>query len=288
MADRVWADVLVGRLTSLGDARTSGCLHVPGRPGGQVYLVQGRVGAAETPAVPTAQALLLRGRIDRPDELTEVDPGDPADQIELVDRIDLWREQVHAGPEQAARAAHHQVDRLLTDGLVPQARLEAAVRAATVDAVTSLGLSARDATSGLTFEPQERHPFGEVRPVEVPDVVRDVAACTGVLRQIAAVVSRADALGRTTSLPGPRLRLSAAQWELVRTVDGVTEVATMAWLLGRTVITTVVEAYRLVRLGVLTVIDPDGSPRAPVSGADGRPASRPELSFLRSRTDPGP
>jgi hypothetical protein len=91
--------------------------------------------------------------------------------------------------------------------------------------------------------------------LEASLVVAEVARRIAILEQLRAAVAPETLLTRASRLPQQKVRLSAAQWDLIRTTDGATSVCRMAWLLGRGVFTTTLEAYALIRLGILTTTD---------------------------------
>jgi hypothetical protein len=236
---------LAERLTELAEIRGSGLLHLPGPRGGDVFLVEGRVTVAETPLSPGAEAQFLRAASD-------VDDPGPDARAELARRV--------------AR------------GTVTRARLELVVSSATVDAVTELCRADDDTHGSAPLRPGQTHWLGDVRPLEVAVLLAEVDRRRAVLDQIAARVTPESVLVRVETLPVGRLRLSAAQWELMRAVDGSSPVAALARVVGRGVFGTTLEAYGLVRLGVLA---PAGGTSETPGDAPGT-AGRPERSFLRA------
>jgi hypothetical protein len=220
-----------------------------------VFVADGRVTVAETPLSPGAEVQFVRALSDA--------AGTDAARTDAEPRAELAR-----------RVAR---------GTLTLARLELAVSSATIDAITEL-CRADDATYRTApFRPGQTHWLGDVRPLDVAALLAEVGRRRAVLHQIATRVTPESLLVRAETLPHHRIRLSAAQWELVRAVDGSSSVAGLAQVLGRGVFGTTLEAYGLVRLGVL----------APAGGTSHTPgdgpgtAGRPERSFLRA-VEPSP
>jgi hypothetical protein len=185
---------------------------------------------------------------------------------------------------------------LTSAGSIPPIRLEALVHSATVDAVNEL-CRVGPTIEAARFRSRQRHWLGEVRPLQVAAVVAEAARRSAILQQIRGKVTPDSVLARAARLPLRRMGLSAAQWELIRATDGASAVTCLAWVLGRGVFSTTLEAYALIRLGVLETTDtalraigPDptatGDPRA----QEALPASsghrRPELSFVHGHRGP--
>jgi hypothetical protein len=249
-----WVDVLVDRLTRLADDGRSGSLRVSGRRGGEIVFVDGRIVVAEAPTAPSAEVLLLHA----------VDGNQHG-----------WETLARNGIQQARNYARTEAARLATAGSISALRLEAIVHAATVDAVTELCRGEQSWQAGWRFRSGQGHWLGDVRPLEVPTVVREVDRRRAILEQIQARVAPESVLVRAPRLPLSRLQLSAAQWDLIRTTDGASSVCSLAWVLGRGIFATTLEAYALIRLGVLATTDAPAEDPLPIAPLH----RRPELSF---------
>jgi hypothetical protein len=271
--DLGWAGQLAERLIGLADAGRTGTLHVPGPPGGVVVLAAGLVGIAETLAAPSAEVVLVHG-------------GQHLQQRDL----DAWTTLLAGGRDAARQASRQAAGALLADGAVRPERVEAVVHAATVDAVWLLARPPEGPAGVLRFREGQSHPLVAVRPLPVPALLAELAGRRAVMGRIGDRVGPRTVLSRAAALPRGRLRLTAAQWELVRAVDGASPVTELAWTLARGAFATLIDAYRLVRLGVL---EPDQAQGA-VPSAGSAPAQtrggarRPELSFVRTRSRPLP
>ena len=66
-ADQIVGDQIVGKLTELGHRGASAAVEISGQPGGIVYLSNGRLAFAESPAVPDLGTRLVRSRRLAPD-----------------------------------------------------------------------------------------------------------------------------------------------------------------------------------------------------------------------------
>ncbi|HEX2807293.1 MAG TPA: DUF4388 domain-containing protein [Kineosporiaceae bacterium] len=262
------AGALAERLTRLGDSGRSGSLHVSGRRGAEIVFVDGRIVVAEAPTAPSAEVLLLHA----------VEGNEYG-----------WETLARNGIQQARNYARAEAARLAAAGSIPPLRLEALVQSATIDAVSELFRDDGE-QPGWRFRSGQRHWLGEVRPLEVSAVVAEVARRRAILQQIRGLVAPESVLTRASRLPLQRLSLSAGQWDLIRSTDGASSVGSLAWVLGRALFSTTLEAYALIRLGVLMATDSDARTIGPVpteAGENPAPANppttaarrRPELSF---------
>ena len=214
-------------LTQVAGERQTGALvvdgHAHGVPGGTVYLLEGAVIYAESPAAPgVGELLTASGR--------------------LAGRT--WQAAMDAGTAQA------QVGRLLVDqGHLTQGELELCVLGAIYDA----GYFALSPT----FAPAEfldgaTHWLGPVVRVDPAAVTREARRRARLLDQIypLAQVDSAPVIP-VPRPPVERVALTAQQWELIVHADGQRTPADLAQLLGRAGYATVQELRRLAALGLI-------------------------------------
>ncbi|MEV6306436.1 DUF4388 domain-containing protein [Actinoplanes sp. NPDC051861] len=212
-------------LTQVAGERQTGALVVGGHPGGAVYVYEGRVVYAESPAAPGVGAMLTSsGR--------------------LAGRT--WQNALDLGTSTA------RVGRLLVDqGHLTQGELELCVLGATYDAAY-FALSA--VTAPVEFLPGATHWLGPVVHIDAAAVNREVRRRTRLLDDIfpnprvdtAAVIP-------VTRAPRERVVLSSLQWELLVHADGQRTPADLALLLGRAGYATIQELRRLAALGLIEV-----------------------------------
>ena len=219
-------------LTQVAGERRTGALLVGGQPGGTVYLIEGQVVQAESPAAPgVGELLTASGR--------------------LAGRT--WQNALDAGTASA------QVARILLEqGHLTQGELELCVLGAIYDA-TYFVLSAAAAT--VDFIDGAAHWLGPVVAVEVAAITREARRRTRLLDEIhpdARIDSAPVSL--VPRPPRERLTLTALQWELVVHADGQRTPADLAQLLGRAGYATIQELRRLAAAGLL---DLPGTPVPP-------------------------
>ncbi len=133
-------------LQSLGDAGRTGALHLGGTPGGVLYLVDGHITYAESPACPgVGERLVASGRLS----------------------ADTWKAAYREGHEQ------RRVGRtLIRDGHLGRHELASRV-VATICDVTHVLLQGDDAR--VRFVPGERHWLGDVTHVELGPLILQTA-----------------------------------------------------------------------------------------------------------------
>ncbi len=125
-------------LTELGTAGSTGVLHIDGSPGGSLFLVEGRISHAETPACPgVGQRLVSSGRL----------------------AVAAWESAYRAGHRDGTVGA-----RLVDDGHLAPGELVCRALAAICDAAHVL---LRDDEAPARFEAGRRHWLGPVTQIEL-------------------------------------------------------------------------------------------------------------------------
>ncbi|WP_229072185.1 DUF4388 domain-containing protein [Actinoplanes sp. DH11] len=271
-------------LTQVTGERQTGALVVSGQPGGAVYVFEGRIIYAESPAAPGVGELLTSsGR--------------------LAGRT--WQSALDLGTSTA------RVGRILVEqGHLTQGELELCVLGATYDAAYFV-LSQPAAT--VDFLPGATHWLGAVVHIDAAAVGREVRRRVALLDDIFPNprIDTAPVIP-VTRAPRERISLTARQWELLVHADGQRTPGDLALLLGRAGYATIQELRRLAALGMIElpvvrateapefvrlpqprgaavpVTRPPGNPPgAPVSPAPPVPAGRnPDPAPDRRRTAP--
>ena len=251
-------------LTQVAGERQTGALVVGGHPGGAVFLIEGRVVYAESPAAPGVGELLTSsGR--------------------LAGRT--WQNALDQGTATA------RVGRLLVDhGHLTQGELELCVLGATYDAAY-FALAPADAP--VHFLPGAAHWLGPVVHIDPAAVNREVRRRIKLLDEIFPD-PRVDTAA-VTPVPRPpreRVTLTALQWELLVHADGQRRPADLALLLGRAGYATVQELRRLAAQGLLELpeVRVETAPefvRLPRARGTAVDAHRPEVPVV-TRASPAP
>ena len=214
-------------LTQVAGERQTGTLVVGGHPGGAVYVLEGQVVYAESPAAPGVGELLTSsGR--------------------LAGRT--WQHALDQGTSTA------RVGRLLVEqGHLTQGELELCVLGATYDAAY-FALAAEAAP--VEFLGGATHWLGPVVHIDPAAVDREVRRRVRMLDEIFPD-SRVDVAAVTPVGRPPRERiwLTAPQWELLVHADGQRTPADLALLLGKAGFATIQELRRLAALGLLELPD---------------------------------
>ncbi|WP_433828911.1 DUF4388 domain-containing protein [Actinoplanes sp. CA-015351] len=210
-------------LTRVAGERQTGALVVSGQPGGAVYVFEGRVIYAESPAAPGVGELLTSsGR--------------------LAGRT--WQNALDLGTSTA------RVGRLLVEqGHLTQGELELCVLGSTYDAAYFV-LAQPAAT--IEFLPGATHWLGAVVHIDASAIVREVRRRVKLLDDIFSNprIDIAPVIP-VTRAPRERITLTAAQWELLAHADGQRTPADLALLLGRAGYATIQELRRLAALGMI-------------------------------------
>ncbi|XVV14243.1 DUF4388 domain-containing protein [Actinoplanes sp. CA-131856] len=210
-------------LTQVTGERQTGTLVVGGHPGGAVYVLEGRVIYAESPAAPgVGELLTASGR--------------------LAGRT--WQNALDLGTSTA------RVGRLLVEqGHLTQGELELCVLGATYDAAY-FTLSAPEAP--IDFLPGATHWLGPVAHIDPGAITREVRRRVRLLDEIFpdARVDTAPVIP-VSRLPRERVTITALQWELLVNADGQRTPADLALLLGKAGYATIQELRRMAAMGLL-------------------------------------
>ncbi|MFD3521431.1 transcriptional regulator [Streptomyces sp. NPDC058653] len=243
-------------LVRLADERATGALL---RDHGTLYLAEGRVVHAESPAAPGIDILLTAGgRLPH----------------------EGWR---HAVDEAGAR---REVGRFLVDsGRIGGGELEICHLGALYDAA----FFALAPGSGPTrFRYGVAHWIGPVRPVSAAAVERETRRRRELLDQVwpYPAVDTAPVVPRA---PGPGQSVTRRQRALLELADGVRTPVSIAWALGRPTFHTLLEIRRLAAAGLV-----ETPPDPPPGARPGRPAlpawiaevaADPDVALLRRLRD---
>ncbi|GIF34773.1 DUF4388 domain-containing protein [Actinoplanes utahensis] len=210
-------------LARVAGARQTGALVVKGHPGGAVYVLEGRVLYAESPAAPGVGELLTSsGR--------------------LAGRT--WQSALDLGTSTA------RVGRLLVEqGHLTQGELELCVLGATYDAAYFV-LS--DDAAPAEFLAGAMHWLGPVVHIDAAAVEREVRRRIQLLDEIfpnpridvAPVIP-------VTRPPRERVTVTAPQWEVLVHADGQRTPADLAQLLGRAGYAIIAELRRMAAAGLI-------------------------------------
>jgi hypothetical protein len=243
-----YANLIAARLRKLADEGSTGMLPVSGHGDGAIFFRGGQVVYAESSRTP-----LPGPRSTGLDVLGLVPSEGPGSAGE-------------GHPGEAGFVAVRSPSRL--GGLLELTEL-------IVDALTEL-LSSESRYA--KFRHAEVLPVGQGRPIAVETLLAEVQRRHEVLRQLAAVLTPDTAVACESSPGLPSAQVSPAQWALlVRAGEGTTPRA-LAMQLGRSVLGTTIEVYRLVELGLVVV---PGRPPAP-DGEQVGPRRAATMSFLRA------
>lgn len=219
-------------LTQAAGERQTGALVVQGHPGGTVYLLDGLVTYAESPAAPgVGELLTASGR--------------------LAGRT--WQAALDAGTSQA------RVGQLLLDqGHLTRGELELCVLGAIYDAAY---FALSPAGAPVEFLAGAAHWLGPVIRVDPAAVTREARRRAKLLDEIFPH-PEVDA-APVIPVPRPpveRVTVTALQWELLVHADGQRTPADLAQLLGRAGYATVQELRRLAAAGLIERPQPPAPP----------------------------
>jgi hypothetical protein len=251
-----------GLLTQAAGEQRTGVLMVGGTPGGSVYLVEGRVVYAESPAAPGVGELLTSsGRL----------------------AARTWQNALDLGTSTA------RVGRLLVEqGHLTQGELELCVLGAIYDAAYFV-LAPESAS--VDFLEGAAHWLGPVVHVDPAAVAKETRRRVRLLDEIFAD-RRVDtaAVNPVPRPPRERVTLTAPQWELLVAADGQRTPADLAQLLGRAGFATVQELRRLAALELIELPEVRGKKpefvRLPRSRGTAVDARRPEIPATEASPAP--
>lgn len=216
--------VAPGRLlTQAAGERRTGALVVQGHPGGTVYLLEGQVSYAESPAAPgVGELLTASGR--------------------LAGRT--WQAALDAGTSRA------QVGRfLLEQGHLTQGELELCVLGATYDAAY---FALSPAGTHAEFLAGATHWLGPVIRIDPAAVNRESRRRARLLGELFPHPEvDVDPVIPVPRPPRERVTVTALQWELLVHADGQRTPADLAQLLGRAGYATIQELRKLAALGLI-------------------------------------
>jgi hypothetical protein len=210
-------------LTQLAGEGRTGALVVAAQPGGTVYLMDGQVTHAESPAAPgVGELLTASGR--------------------LAGRT--WQAALDVGTSRAQVGEF-----LLTQGHLTRGELELCVLGTIYDAAYFV---LAPAAAPVDFLDGATHWLGPVVRVEAAAVNRESRRRVRLLDEIFAD-PRVDSapVAPVPRAPRQRVTLTALQWELLVHADGQRTPADLAQLLGRAGYATVGELRRLAALGLI-------------------------------------
>jgi hypothetical protein len=245
-----YANLIEARLRKLAATGSSGMLPMSGHGDGAIFFRGGQVVHAESSRTPTpvrrTGGLAALG-------LVAADPGPASNGAEL--------------------AAVPSLDRLA--GML-------ALAEPTIDAMTEL-LSSESRYA--KFRPSDFPPAGQMSPLPIESVLREVERRRQVLRQLAPVVTADSPVVRFAPGDPARFQVSVSQWALlVRTGAGSTP-RSLAMLVGRSVFGTTIEVCRLLALGMLVV--PGQAASIPGGPWPERRRAAEVMSFVRALSDAG-
>ena len=215
-------------LTQAAGERQTGALVVGGHPGGTVYLIEGHVTHAESPAAPgVGELLTASGRL----------------------AARTWQAALDAGTA-GARVG----ELLVGQGHLTQGELELCVLGAIYDAAY---FALSPASAPVEFLDGAVHWLGPVIRVDAAAVNREARRRARLLEEIYphSQVDFAPVIP-VARPPVERVTLTAVQWELLVHADGQRTPADLAQLLGRAGYATIQELRRLAALGLLELPEP--------------------------------
>jgi hypothetical protein len=210
-------------LTQAAGERQTGALVVGGHPGGTVYLIEGHVTHAESPAAPgVGELLTASGRLAPRTWQAALDAGAPDGRVGQL---------------------------LIAQGHLTQGELELCVLGVIYDAAY---FALSPASAPVEFTAGAMHWLGPVIRVDAAAVNREARRRARLLDEIHphAQVDSAPVIP-VARPPVERLTLTASQWELLVHADGQRTPADLAQLLGRAGYATIQELRRLAALGLL-------------------------------------
>jgi hypothetical protein len=243
--DQVASHRIATELTELGRDGASGAIEITGRPGGIVYVREGRVVWAESPAVPDLGTRLIRSR--------RVPPG-VWDQITRDDR-----------PHGTVGAT------LIGRALLTRAELGRLLQSIVLDALLALTapFAGECEVADVWFTPQRSHWAETVMAMDVAMVRRCLDHMTQRLTWYGITPRWCPQWrpGRTTET-----LVNSGLWTVAGLIDGRSTVSELAWRGGLALHETMASVGHLVQAGMCTLPAPDAVPGGSAPSGDPAPA----------------
>ena len=245
-------------LTQAAGERQTGALVVGGHPGGTVYLFEGAVIYAESPAAPgVGELLTASGRLAGRTWQAALDTGTPDGRVGQL---------------------------LLDQGHLTQGELELCVIGAIYDA-GYFALS--PASAPVEFREGVTHWLGPVVRLDPATVDREAHRRARLLDEIHPHPQMDTApVSPVTRAPVQRITLTGAQWELLVHADGQRTPADLAQLLGRAGFATIQDLRRLAALGLIEPPAPHRPPGDRMALIRLPPETGPSVEVPRQATRP--
>jgi hypothetical protein len=235
-ADQIPADHTARDLAELGRRGASGAVEITGQPGGIVYLRNGYVVWAESPAVPDLRTRLIRSR-----RL----PSAVWDQIARDD-----------GPAGTVGAA------LVARNLLTRAELERLLQSIVLDALLALTapFAGECRVTGLWFIPQRSHWADTVLAMDVSMVRRYLDHMTQQLAwyEVTPRWCPQWPAGKPTAT-----LINSGQRAIATLIDGRTTVSELVWNFGLSLHETMASVGQLVHAGMCTLPIREAVPECP-------------------------
>jgi hypothetical protein len=238
-------------LTQVAEERGTGALMVGGQPGGAVYLIEGRVIYAESPAAPGVGELLTSsGRLAGRTWQNALDLGTSTARVGK-----LLVEQGHLTQGELELCTLGAIYDAAYFALAPAAAAVSAPASAPGSAPGS-ALGSAPSSAPFEFLAGATHWLGAVVQIDPAAVAKEVNRRVGLLSEIFPD-SRVDTAAVTPAPRPPRERvtLTAPQWELLINADGQRTPADLALLLGKAGYATIQELRRMAAMGLLELPD---------------------------------
>jgi hypothetical protein len=149
-------------------------------------------------------------------------------------------------------------------------------REATVDAATEL-LSGKPRHT--RFRTPEQLDPADLADIPVAALVSEVGRRHTIIQQLSAVLTPDTAVARNLRLGSRAVHVSDLQWAIVVRAGNPAAPRSLALELGQSVFGTTVEVFRMVTMGLLSVVDDPARPR---DGAGETSRARHAMSFIRA------
>ena len=226
-------DKLADALRGYAAARFSGVLRVEGKPGGTIYLTDGRISACETSGAPSLEVILLRSRT-----VAESD----------------WDAAFTA----AAVGERQMTDELVERALLGAGELEALLRVALADALFALVSGQVD---GWTEGPPAECPLPLSPAARSGWLLAEAARRAQALASFAApVISAQDRIAAAPGTARSGRLLGQGQDEILALADGRRTARDLAFALGRGLYETMLQLARMRAQDVVVITSPGKEP----------------------------